>query len=266
VFTEFAESWLADAVRGQDRDRFIAAMFCPETRRAGVFAVAAFHAEIATVRERVGDPQVGHIRLLWWRDALERAHAEEDAEAAPLLRLLAGLRDWPELRPHLIALVDAHAGILDEPPLADAEAARRRIAGIATPLSEANAVAMGLPDWTEHAEMARNAALGHGLTVLLRGTASALRRGRSPWAADLGDPRARADLARSVADVAEAAIAAAIAWHPPRRAFPLIVPALLARQHLRRLRRAGDEPLDGRFAAPSRVTLGLLLDWLRCRR
>jgi phytoene synthase len=265
VFTEFTESWLIDAVRKEDRDRYLAAMFCPPLRRAAAFGVAAFHAEIAAVRERVSEPQLGHIRLLWWREALERAHAADDAEAAPLLRLLAMQRVWPDLRPHLLDLIDAHARVLDEPPLADADSARRRVAGVTAPLAAAFAIAAGLSDWAD-SPVAGDAALGHGLTVLLRGTASALQRGRSPWAEHLADPQVRSALALQVADIAEAAIAAATAQRPPRQAFPLIVPALLARQHLHRLRRVGGDSLDARFSAPSRVTPGLLWAWLRCRK
>ncbi len=264
MFPESVESWLVDAARRQDRDRFVAAMFCPPARRGAAFAVVAFHAEIAAVRDRVSDPALGHIRLLWWRQALERADAAEDAEAAPLLRLLAGQRIWPDLRPRLIALVDARDRDLDEPPLADADSARRRVAAAAEPLAAAFAIAAGVPDYAD-APSTKDAAIGHGLTVLLRGMASDATRGRSPWGADVADPAARRSLARQAAELAETAIAAAVAQPSPRDAFPLAVPALLARQHLRRLRRGGFDPLDAGFSAPSRVTLGLLWAWLRSR-
>ncbi len=264
MFPESVESWLVDAARRQDRDRFVAAMFCPPARRGAVFAVVAFHAEIAAVRDRVSEPALGHVRLLWWRQALERADAAEDAEAAPLLRLLAGQRIWPDLRPRLISLVEARDRELDEPPLADADSARRRVAA-AEPLAAAFAIAAGVPDYAD-APATKDAALGHGLTVLLRGMASDAARRRSPWGADVADPAVRRSLARHVAERAETAIAAAVAQPSPRDAFPLLVPALLARQHLRRLRRGGFDPLDPRFSAPSRVTLGLLWSWLRCRR
>lgn len=254
--------WLLEDARRHDRDRAVAAMLCPEKRRPAVLAVIAFNTEIARVRERVGEPTLGYVRLRWWADALARAGAADDAEAAPLLRALAGQRVWPEIRPHLAALVEARARDIEEPPFADPAAAEDYVAAVTAPLADALALALGLPERVGDPAVAA-AARGHGLVGLLRATAARLRQGRDPWAADLGDPAARAALGRAVAERAAALIADAAAARLPREAFPLLAPAALARQHLALLRRNGYEILDSRLALPSRVTPGFAL---RCWR
>ena len=57
-------------VRTADRDRYTADLFLPEPARRHIFALHAFNAEVARVRDAVSDPQLGEIRLQWWRDAL----------------------------------------------------------------------------------------------------------------------------------------------------------------------------------------------------
>jgi phytoene synthase len=57
-------------VRSHDRDRYLADLFIREDKRRHMFALHAFNAEVARVREVVSEPQVGEIRLQWWRDAL----------------------------------------------------------------------------------------------------------------------------------------------------------------------------------------------------
>ncbi|HVY18904.1 MAG TPA: phytoene/squalene synthase family protein [Bauldia sp.] len=60
----------AETVRAQDNDRYVADLFAPEPLRQHLFALHAFSAEIARVREVVSDPMLGEIRLQWWRDAV----------------------------------------------------------------------------------------------------------------------------------------------------------------------------------------------------
>jgi phytoene synthase len=67
---------LMELVRG-DRDRYLAALYAPEDRRANLFALYAFNAEIAGIRDRVSQALPGEIRLQWWRDVI----AAKDAGA-----------------------------------------------------------------------------------------------------------------------------------------------------------------------------------------
>jgi phytoene synthase len=60
----------ADAVRAGDHDRYLADLFVPEAARRHFFALHAFNLEVARIRETGTDPNLGEIRLQWWRDAL----------------------------------------------------------------------------------------------------------------------------------------------------------------------------------------------------
>ena len=60
-----------DDVRRRDHDRFLTALLAPANRRAALFALYAFNAEIARVREAVSEPMLGQIRLQWWRETIE---------------------------------------------------------------------------------------------------------------------------------------------------------------------------------------------------
>lgn len=60
----------AATVQNLDRDRYLADLFVPEEFRRHLFALHAFNAEVARVRDVVSDPMLGEIRLQWWRDAI----------------------------------------------------------------------------------------------------------------------------------------------------------------------------------------------------
>ncbi len=106
-----------DQVRASDKDRFLATLFAPADRRGPLFALYAFNAEIAGVRDRVREPMAGEIRLQWWRDVLNGERASEAAAnpvAAALLETVArcALPTEP-----LRDLIEAHAFDLYDDPM-----------------------------------------------------------------------------------------------------------------------------------------------------
>jgi phytoene synthase len=60
----------ADLVRKRDRDRYLADLFAPAQPRRHLFALHAFAADVARIKDTVSDPTLGEIRLRWWRDAI----------------------------------------------------------------------------------------------------------------------------------------------------------------------------------------------------
>src|SRR5690606_31577681 len=66
---------LLDLVRAADHDRYLAALYAPEDRRADLLALYAFNAEIAGIRDRVSQSLPGEIRLQWWRDVISAKNA-----------------------------------------------------------------------------------------------------------------------------------------------------------------------------------------------
>jgi phytoene synthase len=113
--------------RAGDSDRALAALFAPRDARDDLFALYAFNVELARIAEQVSEPDLGAIRLQWWREAIEQAetgettgHPVADAfgAAIPRHRLsrerIAGLidsrlfdietkitPDWPSLQSYL---------------------------------------------------------------------------------------------------------------------------------------------------------------------
>lgn len=59
-----------EAVRSADRDRYISVLYAPEEKRPALFALYAFNAEVAAIRDRIREALPGEVRLQWWRDVI----------------------------------------------------------------------------------------------------------------------------------------------------------------------------------------------------
>jgi phytoene synthase len=86
-----AADHVMEAVRAVDRDRYLATLYAPEAKRFGLFAIYAFNAEIAAVRDRIREPLPGEVRLQWWRDLLDGRGAAEGHPVAEAL--IAAIRE-----------------------------------------------------------------------------------------------------------------------------------------------------------------------------
>jgi phytoene synthase len=108
----------AALVREADHDRFLASLFAPEADRNALYALYAFNAEIARVRDAVREPLTGEIRLQWWQEVLagERRGEEKAHPVAAALRI--AVEQYGIDVQQLSALVDAHASDFYEQPFA----------------------------------------------------------------------------------------------------------------------------------------------------
>ena len=70
----------AAAVRAHDWPRYIATQFARQDKRADLFTLYAFDAEIDRITRIASDPLPGEIRLQWWREALHGERADEGAK------------------------------------------------------------------------------------------------------------------------------------------------------------------------------------------
>lgn len=70
---------LMELVRRTDRERYVAALYAPEDKRADLLALYAFNAEISGIRDRVSQALPGEIRLQWWRDVIAANNAAAGA-------------------------------------------------------------------------------------------------------------------------------------------------------------------------------------------
>ncbi len=76
-------------VRKHDPDRFLLSMFAPPEKREALWALYAFNYEIARTRDVVTEPQLGLIRLQWWRDSLAEIYEGKALTPHPVLDPLA---------------------------------------------------------------------------------------------------------------------------------------------------------------------------------
>jgi phytoene synthase len=103
--------------RAQDPDRYYATLFAPAETRPALFALYAFSAEVARIRESVSDPMPGEIRLQWWRDAVI-GQARGDASANPVAAALADAATRYGLpRQSFLDLIDAREFDLYDDPM-----------------------------------------------------------------------------------------------------------------------------------------------------
>lgn len=78
------------AVRDADPDRYLATLYAPAGKRSALFALYAFNAEIAGVRDRIREALPGEVRLQWWREVVEGERpADGHPIAEPLLAAIA---------------------------------------------------------------------------------------------------------------------------------------------------------------------------------
>ena len=257
-------SYCAGRVRRLDPDRYLCALFAPAQRREALFALYAFNAEIARVRESVSQPTLGLIRLQWWRDAIagiyDGAPPRHEVVAALAKAVAGGLA-----RAAFDRLIDARERDLDDAPPETLAALEEYAEGTSAALVELALEALGASGAAAR-RAGRHVGIAWALSGHLRAVPYYARLRRIYLPADLMSARGvRADdvfalkrgggLEAVVAEVAAAAeghlrAARALRGEVPRAALPALLPASLADSDLGRLGRAGYDVFDARVAAP----------------
>ncbi|MDI7863929.1 phytoene/squalene synthase family protein [Rhizobiaceae bacterium n13] len=104
-------------LRDTDRDRYLACLLSPETKRGALAALYAFNAELARIRDLVHEPLPGEVRMQYWRDLIE-GNAHGSSEANPIAAaLLATILEHRLPRQTLIDMIDARIFDLYEDPI-----------------------------------------------------------------------------------------------------------------------------------------------------
>jgi NADH dehydrogenase [ubiquinone] 1 alpha subcomplex assembly factor 6 len=253
-------------VERHDRDRYLSCLFAPEEPREQLFALYAFNQEVAKTAEVVSEPMLGHIRLQWWREALEGIYAGRPRhhEVVEPLALAIEAKRLP--RALLEAVIDAREADLEGEPPADLAALAVYAEGTSTALLRLALTILGAEDSASRAAAER---LGPAWAYLglLRALPLHARRKRSYLPADLCaaagvdlqevfELRSSPELIRvctTLLDEAERHLAAARrpAAEVPRQALPALLIARLADLYLKRLRQAGGDPFAPQVQAPA---------------
>ena len=160
-----------ELVRTFDKDRYLATLFAPAERRGALFALYAFAAEIATVRDRAREPMPGEIRLQWWRDVLNGERGGEAASHPVAAALTDTVARFNLPAEPLLDLIEAHSFDLYDDPMptrAALEAYVRKTTSVLFALGAQIAVGVQHDAVSEAAD---HAGIAYALTGLLRSIA-----------------------------------------------------------------------------------------------
>ncbi len=263
---------VAALVRRHDRDRFQTVLFAPARRREALFALYAFNYEIARVREAVSEVMLGRIRLQWWREAITGAFDGGTVRHHVVVEpLTAAIRAKGLTRARFDRLIDAREADLDAPPPATLGMLEGYTEGSSAELMCLAAEILGARDAVATAA-ARDAGIAYGLAGLMRAMPFHARAGRCYIPDDIAresglDPRDyTAGRASPALRQAISTLAAAAAQHLerarqsagaiPRSALAALLPAIVARRCLARLKRVGYDPF-----APALAMADPLQSW-----
>jgi phytoene synthase len=227
-------SEVEDIVRAQDRDRYLSTFFAPDGQRPHLLALYAFNAEVLRVRDTVSDPNLGLIRLQWWRDTIDSIYAGTGAMGHPVAEALAlAVAEGNLPQQALIDLVTAHEFDLFHdrmPGLTELEAymgeAYSRLIMLAAMILDRDAA-------PKASECAGLAGVAQGLALVM------------------GDPVQRGPFLPEGMTVSEALghagnrLAQAMTLLPslPKSVLPALLPVSLTGLYLKKIARAPDAPL-----------------------
>ena len=114
-----ADAHIRDLVRRGDQDRYWSALLAPEAARPHLLALFAFDIELSRIAWQVSEPQLGEIRLQWWRDALSAALTGAPTDHPVLARLAEAVALHRLPHEPFLAMIDAHGFDVHGEPMPD---------------------------------------------------------------------------------------------------------------------------------------------------
>jgi len=113
-----ALSACGEIARGQDPDRYLCALFADPIEREALFAVLAFNHEVAKIQDVVSETMLGHIRLQWWREAIDGILDGNPRQHEVVQPLAEAFRRFDLDRRPFDAILDAREADLEDAPFA----------------------------------------------------------------------------------------------------------------------------------------------------
>ncbi len=245
-----AEECLA-IVRRHDKDRFLSVLFAPEESQPHLFALYAFNAEVSRVRDVVTEPQLGLIRLQWWRDTIDALYTSGGYNGHPVAEALERAIVEARLpRKALDDLITAHEFDLFADQMGDITQLEAYLGETNSRLIQMAAMILAPTAASGLADAAGLAGVAHGLSQILMET-----KRRAPFLPKDLDVSAAIVHARRRLDEARA-----VSGSIPTEAIPAFLPASLAPLYLDAVAKAPDAP-----SVPSQFRRQLSL-WWRAKR
>ncbi|GHA82775.1 hypothetical protein GCM10009069_02470 [Algimonas arctica] len=117
-------SSVIDRLDGVDPDRMRAARLADPDIRDRLFALYAFHAELAKIPELVSEPMMGQIRYQWWRDCLNEIYGAGPVRTHEVSTPLAAMVSQSGISRFMLdRIIDGRERDLDPTPFATIQAA-----------------------------------------------------------------------------------------------------------------------------------------------
>lgn len=267
-------------VRALDPDRYYATLLAPSDKRPHLYALYAFSAEVARVRDQVSAPMPGEIRLQWWRDAVEgigRGEVEANPVAAALLATIERFALPPQA---FLDLIEARVFDLYDDPMPSTGDLDGYLGETSSSLIRLACLILADGRDPGAAEAAGHAGIAYGLTGLLRALPWHASQGRLYLPRDIlarhgvtrddvvlgrGGPGVVASLSELRGRVRDR-LARVAALRPtlPAAIAPALLPLALLPEYLGLMDRPGYDPFRTAVAPPAwRKILTL---WLASRR
>ena len=118
------DSSVIDRLIDVDPDRVRAARLAEPDVRDQLFALYAFHMELARVPELVSEPMMGNIRYQWWRDCLDEIYGNGTVRSHEVATPLAEMVAQTGISRFLLGrIIDGRERDLDPRPFANIHAA-----------------------------------------------------------------------------------------------------------------------------------------------
>lgn len=252
--TDSSEDYCQDEVRRFDSDRWLTALFAPDAKRPALLALYAFNSEIARAREAVTQPMIGQIRLQWWREAWEGI-AKDQPRHHPVVEALHRHCRHLDLD-QAMALIDARERDMEDVPIPTMAALQDYAEASSAPLMRLAAQALGATRDRALQDSIRLAGTAYALVGLLRAVPHMAAQQRVYLPADrlaaagltpesLYQKRLGPAVHGVMAEIgAEAGrmLDQLRCDRVSRDVLPALLPASLARVHLRNLAKAGYDP------------------------
>ena len=162
-------TFILQSLKSLDRERYLAALYLPQSVRKDIATLWAFDAEIARIPDLVSEPMPGEIRIQWWRDLIRSG---DNAGSGPLAKSLV-----ETLQKHTLPLevldtyLDARIFDLYQDPMPDTGTLEGYLGETTSSLFQLAALCTGEARSTALADACGHAGMAQGLTRILSQTA-----------------------------------------------------------------------------------------------
>jgi phytoene synthase len=157
-----------ETVRGADPDRYLSVLYAPEHKRPALFALYAFNAEIAAIRDRVRETLPGEVRIQWWQEVID-ADSPRAADGHPVAEaLLAAIGHHGLPRAAFARYLDARLFDLFNDPMPSRADLEGYCGETASTIIQLAALILDPEKARRYADMAGHAGCAQAITGLLR--------------------------------------------------------------------------------------------------